>query len=401
MNIEVRQLYRSFGSREVLRGVDMAIDSGGIHVILGGSGTGKSVLLKHMIGLLKPDSGQVFIDGRDITRLSDRQLYPVRQRMSFIFQGAALLNSLSVGQNVGLALSENTRMTRREIDRVVDQKLEMVGLAGRAGDRPSNMSGGQQKRVAIARALASSPEVLFYDEPTAGLDPPTAATIDKVIRQVADATKVTSVIVTHDMISVFEVAEKIHMMHQGRVIFEGTSEELLRCELLEVRQFLKRDCSGARLAMLGNMPSSLPGDAPSSPTGFEDVEVDDWDASPPPPPAPPSTGIQAALEAVSNSGIFRWRASTMETPAVPDSPTQPEVVSHPLPNPMEAMDEAALDTQPELKRSQLTTHPDFDTPSHADTQPPPGIRPAPGAPRAPRSLNDDDTQPDFLRKRKS
>jgi len=249
MDIDVRQLYRSFGSREVLRGVDLHIPKGGVHVIIGGSGTGKSVLLKHMIGLLRPNSGQILVDGTDITRLSERALYPIRQRMAYIFQGCALLNSLTVGQNIGLSLSEFTHEKPRTIRRIVEEKLELVGLKGRADDMPSNLSGGQKKRVAVARALASDPEVLLYDEPTAGLDPPTASNVDNVIREVARETGVTTVLVTHDMISVFEVATHVHMLHAGRVVFSGTPQALRDSGDPEVRLFLKRDCGGARLTM--------------------------------------------------------------------------------------------------------------------------------------------------------
>jgi len=249
MNIEVKDLHRSFGDLEVLRGVDMKIDSGGVHVILGGSGAGKSVLLKHMIGLLRPDSGEILVDGQDITKLHERAMYPIRRRMSFIFQGGALLNSLTVGANVALALRERRLKPRQEIRDIVDEKLEMVGLGGRARQMPGTLSGGQRKRVALARALATDPEVLFYDEPTAGLDPPTAASIDNLIRDVSDKTHTTSVVVTHDMISVFEIADMIHMLHKGKIIFEGTQDDLGNCYDERVREFLARDTGGARLGM--------------------------------------------------------------------------------------------------------------------------------------------------------
>jgi phospholipid/cholesterol/gamma-HCH transport system ATP-binding protein len=249
MDIEVKGLYKSFGKLEVLRGVDLKINSGGVHIILGGSGTGKSVLLKHMIGLLRPDAGDVLLDGESIIGKSERQLYPIRRRMGYIFQGSALLNSISVGRNVGLALLERGKNSRSEIQQIVEEKLAMVGLEGRAEQMPGTLSGGQKKRVGIARALATNPEVLFYDEPTAGLDPPTAASIDRVIVDVAQQTGTTSIVVTHDMVSVFEIAEQVHMLHGGKRIFTGTRSELLKSQDPHIHDFLERDCGAARHEM--------------------------------------------------------------------------------------------------------------------------------------------------------
>jgi phospholipid/cholesterol/gamma-HCH transport system ATP-binding protein len=244
VRIEIKNLHKSFGSNDVLRGIDLTLEPGGISIILGGSGTGKSVLIKHIVGLLRPDRGEVRVDGRDVTRLSEREWYPIRRRMGYIFQAGGLIHSLTVGDNVGLALSENRVSSPREIRRVVAEKLEWVGLAGKEQEMPANLSGGMIKRVAIARALASDPELLLYDEPTAGLDPPTAGSVDAVIERVGKELGVTTVVVTHDMLTVFDIADHVHFLSQGKVIVSGPPREFVSSGDERVRAFLKRDMRG-------------------------------------------------------------------------------------------------------------------------------------------------------------
>lgn len=242
MAIEIRlvDVWKSFGENEVLRGVTLTLRSGEISVIIGGSGSGKSVTLKHILGLIRPDRGQVYVDGREITQLREVELYPIRRRMGMIFQNAGLLQSLSVGQNVGLALSEFRLAPPWEIERIVEEKLALVGLAGKSRERPTNLSGGMRKRAAIARALTLNADCLLYDEPTAGLDPPMSETIDSLILDMKRKTGCTSVVVTHDLASVFRVADSIHMLHQGRIIFSGRPAELLAWEDPRAREFLAR-----------------------------------------------------------------------------------------------------------------------------------------------------------------
>jgi phospholipid/cholesterol/gamma-HCH transport system ATP-binding protein len=240
MKIEVRDLHRRFGENQVLRGIDLEIPPQRNTFIVGGSGCGKSVFLKHLIGLLKPDRGQVLIDGEDIVPIPERHLSSIRRRFGMVFQGGALLNSLSVGQNVALGLREQRRHSRRRLEDIVAENLELVGLAGKEGEMPSNLSGGMRKRVAIARALAMDPEVFLYDEPTTGLDPPIASTIDNLIVELADRLKKTTVVVTHDLVSIFSIAHHVAMIHEGRVIFRGTPDEMRRDPQEVVQRFIAR-----------------------------------------------------------------------------------------------------------------------------------------------------------------
>jgi len=240
MEIQVRDLHKSFGGNQVLRGLSLEIRSGEIAVIVGGSGSGKSVLLKHLIGLMKPDSGKILIDGHDIVPLGEKDLNDIRRRIGMIFQSGGLLQSLTLGDNVGLALIEHGLAQPNETRRIVAEKLELVGLKGKEQEMPSNLSGGMRKRGAIARALTLDADALFYDEPTAGLDPPMSQTVDDIIREMKEKTGCTSVVVTHDLVSVFSIADSIHMLHRGEIVFTGTREEMLECEDEHVRDFLER-----------------------------------------------------------------------------------------------------------------------------------------------------------------
>ncbi len=240
--IEIINLKKSFGSKGVLNGVNLKIDDGMTTVIIGTSGCGKSVLLKHVVGLLKPDEGSILIDGEDITRMNEKQVYTIRKKFGFLFQSSALFDSMTVGENVGIALRENTNTPGEEISKIVSQKLGLVNLPGTESLMPSELSGGMKKRVGLARALATDPQYILYDEPTTGLDPITSETIDELMDSVAKnkELKVTSIIVTHDIFTVYEIADRVAMMYDGIVHFDGTPAELRTTKDPIVREFLER-----------------------------------------------------------------------------------------------------------------------------------------------------------------
>ncbi len=241
MHIKVENLHKSFGSLRVLRGIDLEIMPGDLAVIVGGSGSGKSVLLKHLVGLLKPDSGRILVDGDDIVPKTEREMMDLRRRFGMIFQGGGMLQSLTVGENVGLALAELDHQRKRDVNEIVRKKLVQVGLEGRESQMPSTLSGGQRKRAAIARALTTDADCFLFDEPTAGLDPIMSANIDTVISDVNRETKSTTIVVTHDLISVLTIARKIYMLHDGVMIAAGTAEEFRNSKDKRVREFLARD----------------------------------------------------------------------------------------------------------------------------------------------------------------
>jgi len=222
VSVEVRGLRKSFGSLEVLKGVTFKVNPGEIFVIMGPSGSGKSVLLRHIIGLETPDAGEILIQGEAAEGARMRDKY----RMAMVFQSAALLTSLSVGENVGLYLTEHSLKTPEEIAAIVARKLEAVGLKGLEDRVPSELSGGMQKRVAIARALVMEPQLFLFDEPTAELDPPMAVTIDEEILKLKDRTHATSIVVTHDRILAFSLADRVAMFIDGQVLFIGTPDEV-------------------------------------------------------------------------------------------------------------------------------------------------------------------------------
>ncbi len=240
--IEIKNLKKSFGSKQVLRGVDLVIEEGKTNVIIGASGCGKSVMLKHIVGLLRPDEGSILIDGEDITKMNEKEVYEIRKKFGFLFQSAALFDSMSVGENIGIALRENTMTPKSEINKIITEKLGLVNLPGTENLMPSELSGGMRKRVGLARALATNPQYILYDEPTTGLDPITSETIDELMDTVAQsqAPKVTSIIVTHDIFTVYEIGDRVAMMYDGIVHFNGTPEELRKTEDPIVRQFLER-----------------------------------------------------------------------------------------------------------------------------------------------------------------
>ena len=228
MMIEVRQLKKSFGAHRVLDGVDLRIEKGESVVIIGRSGGGKSVLLKHLIGLISPEAGDVLIAGESIARMTERQLLKVRRKFGMLFQGAALFDSLTVAENVGFVLRRERKLSESDIARKVDEALEMVDLGGTQDKKPAELSGGMRKRVGLARAIIYQPEIVLYDEPTTGLDPIVADSIDHLIVRVRERLDVTTVAVTHDMRSARRVAQRILMLHQGRVHFNGTPDDIFQ-----------------------------------------------------------------------------------------------------------------------------------------------------------------------------
>jgi len=236
--IEIRNVSKSFGSLHVLRGVSLTIETGQNLVVLGRSGTGKSVLLKLIIGLLPLDDGEILVDGRSVHRLAHRELDELRQRMGMLFQMSALFDSMTVGENVGLALKEHTAMSPPEIADIVEEKLRMVGLEGIAGKRPSELSGGMRKRAAIARALVIEPQLILYDEPTSELDPLSAVIIAEEIVSLNQRTGVTSLVVSHDRELAFGVADRVAVIHEGRILTIGTPEQVSKCAEHLVREFL-------------------------------------------------------------------------------------------------------------------------------------------------------------------
>lgn len=247
--IELINLKKNFGAKQVLKGVNLKIENGKTTVIIGSSGCGKSVLLKHIVGLLKPDEGSVIVDGEDVSKMNEKELYKMRNNFGFLFQSAALFDSMTVGDNVGVGLRENTNTPEEEINRIISEKLELVNLKGTENLMPSELSGGMRKRVGLARALACKPHYILYDEPTTGLDPITSDTIDRLIDSLAKnkALEVTSIVVTHDIFSVYEVADHVAMMFEGLVHFEGTPRELESTKDPIVRQFLERTDMAAKI----------------------------------------------------------------------------------------------------------------------------------------------------------
>ena len=242
--VELIDLHKAFGSKPVLRGMTLELRRGETLCVIGGSGTGKSVTLKHIVGLLHPDRGTVRICGTDIFATNNGQLGEIRKKIGFLFQGAALLNSLNVYENIALPLREHERLSEADIKRRVSETLEMVGLADAAEKMPDEISGGMKKRAGLARAIIRNPEIILYDEPTAGLDPIMAATINDLVLDLQKKLKVSSMVVTHDMSSVFRIADRIAMLFEGRVHKVGTKEEFRTSEDTKIQKFIYGDSEG-------------------------------------------------------------------------------------------------------------------------------------------------------------
>lgn len=238
--IEVKGLQAHYGEREILKSINISVPKGKTTVILGGSGCGKSTLLKHLIGLLRPTRGKISINGRDIAVMKEEELNEVRKKMGVLFQGAALLNSMTVAENVALPIREHTRLNESTIMIMVRMKLDLVGLSGFEKFYPAQLSGGMKKRAGLARAMALDPDLLFFDEPSAGLDPVTAAGLDDLILKLRNVFGITIVAVTHELPSVFTIADYVIMLDAGEVIFSGVIDELRRSENERIRMFLER-----------------------------------------------------------------------------------------------------------------------------------------------------------------
>jgi len=242
--IEAKAVCKSFGGRLVLNKLDLTIEKGETLVIIGRSGCGKSVFLKHLIGLLLPDEGEIRIDGVPTSALSGKQMNSLRMRFGMLFQASALFDSMTVGENVGFALYEHTVLSTRAVRERVEESLELVGLKGIQELKPSELSGGMKKRVALARAICMRPEFLLYDEPTTGLDPITADAINDLIIQMHDKLQITSVAVTHDMVSAYKIGTRIAMMYQGRIVKIGAPADIRSTDDPVVRQFITGSAHG-------------------------------------------------------------------------------------------------------------------------------------------------------------
>lgn len=242
--IKIKNLHKSFNSQVVLQGINLEINEGESLVIIGQSGCGKSVLLKTIIRLLRLDSGDVFYDNKNLNELNFSELTKTRREFGMLFQSAALFDSLSVRENVGLGLRESRLFKADEIEKIVEEKLNMVGLSDAADKSPSQLSGGMRKRVGLARAIASNPRVLLYDEPTTGLDPITADLINELIVNLNKKLNVTSLTVTHDMISAYKIASRIIMLYNGQIEFDGSPDEIIKCENEVVQQFISGKSRG-------------------------------------------------------------------------------------------------------------------------------------------------------------
>lgn len=246
--IEFDGIYKSFGEKRILDGINLAIDKGETITVLGGSGTGKTVLLKVLLGLMRPDRGRVLFEGNDVVQMDEDEIHAVRQRVGMLFQGGALFDSLSVRENVAYPVREHYENSEEEIDRIVAEKLALVGLPGIEEMSPSDLSGGMKKRVALARAIATNPEVILYDEPTTGLDPTNKRRIDNLIRSLQEKLKVTSIVVTHDIESAFFISDRLALLYGGKIKFAGTRKEVKACPDPIVQDFIQGEMGDANAA---------------------------------------------------------------------------------------------------------------------------------------------------------
>lgn len=242
--IKIENLFKSFGQKEVLKGVDLEIEAGEIMVIIGQSGSGKSVLLKHIIGIMKPDAGDIYVDGQQTNSLTEKEILKLSRKFGMLFQGSALFDSLTVKENVAFGLRRHTNLSEEELKKVVTASLERVGLREIGDLLPYELSGGMKKRVGLARAIAYGPEIILYDEPTTGLDPIRADAINNLILQLKNDLKVTSIVITHDMNSTYKVADRIAMLYDGRIIEVGSPQEIKSSPNPVVQQFINGRATG-------------------------------------------------------------------------------------------------------------------------------------------------------------
>ncbi len=237
MMIRIVNLHKSFGEKKVLQGINLDVERGETLVIIGQSGSGKSILIKHLIGLITPDKGEIYVDGEEITCLSEDKRYEVRRKFGMLFQGAALFDSLTVLQNVSFGLERYSDYSYEQIKKMAIQSLHRVGLKGIESLMPYELSGGMRKRVGLARAIAFQPEIILYDEPSTGIDPIRADAINDLIIQMKEALKMTSIVITHDMVSTYKVADRIAMLYQGKIIAAGPPKEIKNSENPIIQQF--------------------------------------------------------------------------------------------------------------------------------------------------------------------
>lgn len=242
--IKIEGLKKYFGSKKVLDGVDLSVEMGKITVIIGRSGEGKSVLIKHIIGLLSPDEGSISLDGAEITGLPEREMNNVRKRFGMLFQGAALFDSMTVAENVGFPLKEHTGLADADIFRIVGEKLKRVGLEGVEDMMPADLSGGMKKRVGLARAIVMDPEIVLFDEPTTGLDPIMSDSVADLVLHTQKALNTTYILITHDITFTYKIADKIAMLHEGKIVAEGTVEEMKSNKNPVLMQFLAGSAEG-------------------------------------------------------------------------------------------------------------------------------------------------------------
>ncbi len=242
--IEIRDLHKSFADKKVLQGVDLELASGQTTTIIGGSGSGKSVLFKHIIGLMKPDSGSILVDGKDITQVKESDLYRMVDKFGLVFQSGALFDSMTVGKNVAFGIKKQKGMTPADIDAIIEDSLTQVGLTDARSLLPAELSGGMKKRVAIARVIARKPQIIMYDEPTTGLDPIMADIINDLIIKISGNKEITSIVITHDMVSAYKISDKIAVLFEGRIVETGSPEEIRNTQNPVVRQFIEGKAEG-------------------------------------------------------------------------------------------------------------------------------------------------------------
>jgi phospholipid/cholesterol/gamma-HCH transport system ATP-binding protein len=242
--IEFRDIYKSFGTKQVLRGVSLSVDRGKIMFIVGTSGAGKSVLVKHLVGLLRPDSGRVFLDDQDVTELSETEFYPIRKRCAMVFQHSTLFDSMTLAENVALPLRKHCGLSQTEALVEARVRLQQLHMQDHAHRYPADIGDGLRKRVAIARALTLDPEYVIFDEPTTGIDPLAAANVDSLIRELSEDLGVTSIVISHDLRSIFRVADRIAMLYKGQVLLDGTRDDFHKTTNPIVRQFIEGRADG-------------------------------------------------------------------------------------------------------------------------------------------------------------
>lgn len=236
--IEFKNIHKAFGPKVVLRGVDLVVDPGEVFFVIGQSGAGKSVLVKHLIGLIEPDEGQIFLDDLEVTNLTEKEFYPVRKRCAMVFQNSTLFDSMTLQENVALPIRKHRDVTIDEAGDLAMEKLALVGMDEYAERYPADFGDGMRKKVAIARALTLDPEYVIFDEPTTGIDPISAAMVDKLIRHLSDHHGVTSIVISHDLRSIFGIADRIAMLYQGKLILDGSQDDFRNSDNPIVQQFI-------------------------------------------------------------------------------------------------------------------------------------------------------------------